>query len=209
MSLSNKEMELLRKACDKLDDGPDYRCDHYVDNLINTVLDFQMKVETVDSAMKYFKNNHRVNSHRGLKALLSKYPNTKKGNTDLANFLWNNNHWSRSKFLRLLMDRFEKKGVKGQKSLERWVKNADFKKDVQGQFKTEEHSIGYTLFHWIRLRCGVDTVKPDVHILNFVSDVIGRKVAAKETVSALKRIAKESKRKAHRLDAAIWHYQRE
>ena len=38
MALSRGELTLLRKACDKLNDGPDYRCKDYVANLLNTAL---------------------------------------------------------------------------------------------------------------------------------------------------------------------------
>ena len=108
------------------------------------------------------------------------------------------------------MDVLEEKGIKEQKSLKKWVEQADFETDVKEQFKTEgtKHGIGYTLFHWLELRLGIDTVKPDVHIMNFVTEAIGRKVSPEEAVSGLKDVAAQTKRKAALLDAAIWHYQR-
>jgi hypothetical protein len=208
MTLSPEELRHLRRACDKLDDGPNYRCKDYIPNLLNTVLDFQMKSKAVGAAMDYFEETHGARTHRRLKTLLSTYPNTERGNRNLAKFLWNNGLWTRAKFLRKILECFEERGVKGQKSLERWVKEADFESDVKGQFRSEHHSIGYALFQWLRLRCGANTVKADVHIINFVSEAIHRRVYAEEATEGLRRIAKESKRRANRLDAAIWHYQR-
>ena len=207
--LSPLELVRLRKACDKLDNGPDYRCKDYVANLLNTAIDFQMKSEVVNAAMEYFEETHGARTHRRLVSLIALHLNTKKGNLNLANLLWNNNHWSRAKFLRKIVEGFEERGVRGQKSLENWVKNADFETDVKGRFKTKEHSIGYTLFLWLQLRCGVNTVKPDVHIVNFVSKVFRRRVSPEEAVAGLKKVAKDSKRKAYRLDSAIWHFQRD
>ncbi|MGD9732332.1 MAG: hypothetical protein AB7U45_09120 [Desulfamplus sp.] len=209
MALTEREIQKLRTQCNKLPDGPDYRVDDYVSNLMNSVLDFQMNTDVVNSAINYYEDKHGCRTHKKLKSILANFPNTKQGNFKLANFLWNNNHWTRAKFLRKLLAVFEEKGIRGQKSLKKWVEQADFENDVRGQFKTEEHSIGYALFHWLRLRLGVDTVKPDVHIMNFVSDAIGRRVSQEEAVSGLLEVAEQTKRKAALLDAAIWHYQKE
>lgn len=209
MALTGREIQKLRTKCNMLKDGPDYRVDDYVSNLLNTVLDFQMNSDVVNSAINYYEDNHGFRIHKKLKDILADFPNTKKGNLALANFLWNNNHWSRAKFLRKIIAAFEERGIKGQKSLKKWVTQADFETDVKGKFKTKEHSIGYALFHWLRLRLGVDTVKADVHIMNFVSDAIGRKVSQEDAVSGLLEVANQTKRKASRLDAAIWHYQKE
>ncbi len=209
MALNGREIQKLRTQCNKLDDGPDYRVNDYVPNLLNTVLDFQMNSDVVNSAINYYEYTHGFRTHKKLKEILARFPNTKNGNLRLANFLWNNNHWSRAKFLRKIISAFEERGIKGQKSLKKWVRQADFEIDVKGQFITKEHSIAYALFHWLRLRLGVDTVKPDVHIMNYVSATIGRKVSPEEAVAGLLEVAKQTKRKAARLDAAIWHYQKE
>jgi hypothetical protein len=167
MTLTQVELKKLRNQCDKLEDGPDYRTDDYVTNLLNTVLDFQMHVGPVASAMKHYELTHGYRTHKKLKSLVETFKNTKKGNLALANSLWDNNHWSRAKFLRMLIEEFENRGIKGQKSLRKWISEADFDTDIKGQFKTDEHSIGIALFQWLRLRLGVDTVKPDVHIVNY------------------------------------------
>lgn len=208
MALSAEEYALLRRRCDSLEDGPDYRCHDYIENLINTVIDFQMQSPAVQRATNHF-NKHKITTHDQLKALIDKFPNNKEGNQQLARELWNYNLWSRAKFLRTIMECFERRGIRDQESLKKWVHNADYHRDVQGRFRTEEHSIGYAIFKWLELRLGIDTVKPDVHILRFIADSIGRSVTANEAVSALTRIAKETNRDAFKLDAAIWNYQRD
>ena len=209
MALTKREIQKLRTQCNKLEDGPDYRINDYVSNLMNTVLDFQMKVGPVESAVEYYEENHGYRTHKKLKAFIDSFPNTKNGNLELANTMWNNNHWTRAKFLRMLLYEFESRGIKGQQSLKKWVSNADFEKDIKGKFKTKEHSIGIALFQWLRLRLGVDTVKPDVHIMNFVSNAVGRRISQQEALDALMIVAKQTNRKAALLDAAIWHYQNE
>jgi len=209
MALTKREIQKLRTQCNKLEDGLDYRINDYVSNLMNTVLDFQMKVGPVESAVEYYEENHGYRTHKKLKAFIDSFPNTKNGNLELANTMWNNNHWTRAKFLRMLLYEFESRGIKGQQSLKKWVSNADFEKDIKGKFKTKEHSIGIALFQWLRLRLGVDTVKPDVHIMNFVSNAVGRRISQQEALDALMIIAKQTNRKAALLDAAIWHYQKE
>ena len=106
------------------------------------------------------------------------------------------------------MEGFDKNSIADQNSLNKWVMEADFERDVQGKFRSANHSIGYTLFKWLQLRIGIDTIKPDVHIINFVTHCIGRSITPEEAVSALIRVAQETNRKAFRLDAAIWNYQR-
>jgi len=209
MTLTKREIQKLRTRCNKLEDGPDYRINDYVSNLMNTVLDFQMKVGPVNSAMEYYEDNHGYRTHKKLKSFIDAFPDTKKGNLKLANALWNNNHWSRAKFLRMILDEFECRGIKGQQSLKKWMSKADLERDIRGQFKTKEHSIGIALFQWLRLRLGIDTVKPDVHIMNFVTDTVGRKISQQEALDALLIVAQQTNRKASLLDAAIWHYQKE
>jgi len=219
MALTKGEFRKLRKQCDKLPDGPDYRGNNYVTNLLLTALDFHKRVETVDKALEYFRDNHRFRTHKGLKAHLRAFPDTKEGNLELANSLWNYNFWSRAKFLRILVKEFEARDVEDQKSLRKWVKSANFERDVKRKFEikfrspkddTKEctHSIGFTLFSWLQLRLGVPTVKPDVHVVRFVSSTIGRKVSDREASESLRLVAKQTNREPALLDSTIWHYQR-
>lgn len=211
MALTKGELRKLRKRCDKLPDGPDYRANDYVTNLFLTALDFHMRVETVEKALEYFRENHGFRTHKRLKTYLRAFPNTKEDNLELANSLWNNDLWSRAKFLRKLVKEFEARDVKDQKSLRKWIKSANFERDVEGKFKLKNpktHSIGFTLFSWLQLRLGVPTVKPDVHVVRFVSNAVGRKVSKKETSESLRLVAEQTEREPALLDSAIWHHQR-
>jgi len=207
--MNTTEYRELYRACRRLDDGPDYRMENYALNLINTALNFQSNVKTVNKAMCHYQGNIGYRSHRKLKGIVNNFPNTEHGNKCLSRYLWSNNMWTRAKFLRELIHQFELRGIRGQQSLTQWLRNADFDRDIKGQFRTDHHSMALALFHWLCLRCGIDTIKPDVHVINFVSDVIGRQASAEESVQALTRIAKEQGRKAYLLDSAIWHYHRD
>jgi len=214
MALSIKEMAKLRKACNRLEDGPDYRATKskdFIPNIINTVIDFQMKTPVVQSSQEnFFENNTNINSFVKLMNLVNKYPNNKNGNIDLAQQLWGYNHWTRAKFLRVILKRFKEIGITNQKKLNRWIRSSKNEPDffsnyIKGRFKTKEHSLGPQLFHWLQLRCGVDTVKADVHITNFVSEKVGRKVKPNEAHEALLYICTETNREARLLDSVIWN----
>ena len=209
MALTDKELSALVAACRTLPPGPDYRVDDYVANVMNTVLDFQMDSKVVEISTASFRDQHTIRSHRKLVSVVNGFSNTKSGNLRLAEHLWGYKHWTRAKFLRELLIQFETGGIRGQVSLRRWFSEADFAHDVKGQFKTKEHSSGIALFHWLQLRLGFDTVKPDVHILRFVEQAIGRKASPEEAIIGLTSAARTLRRKAHRIDAAIWHLQRD
>ena len=68
--------------------------------------------------------------------------------------------------------------------------------------------LGTAVYHGLVMRLGVETVKPDVHILRFVSDAIGRPVNELEAVEALEQVAKRLGFSARTLDWSIWEYQR-
>ncbi len=99
--------------------------------------------------------------------------------------------------------------MKGPASLRRWAEVADFEIDMKGQFRSSSHSMGYAIFQWLRLRCGMPTFKPDLHVLRFVETAIGRRPSPYETVGALVEVAGLLKLETHRLDAAIWQYQKD
>src|SRR4051812_7882183 len=97
--------------------------------------------------MDRFRENHQDVDIHQLKRVLKNFPNTQKGNRELAQTLWRNNHWTRAKFLRMLVSCFDEMGITNQKSLTDWLRQADFDRDVKGQFKTAEHSMGITIFN--------------------------------------------------------------
>jgi len=213
-TIGKMEYKKLLTACSELKEFRDYRMDDYILILFNTVLDFQMKSPAVCSAEVYYKDNHwsEIRTHADLKCVIAKFPNTKKSNTLLANYLWNNNHWSRAKLLRELIAYFEIQNVRGYKSLLRWIDTATFD-DIKGKVQAKEstngrvlHSIGPVLFEWLRLRLGKQTIKADVHVKNFIQQTIGYLPTVGECISTLMSISKEMAVKPRELDAAIWHH---
>jgi hypothetical protein len=134
MSLSNREFKRLRKKCSKLDDGPDYRCDNYVENLMLTAIDFQLDAErVVNPAIHHFRKKYKFSRLSALKKLLAAYPNTRSGNQELAIDLWGYRLWTRAKFLRVIVSKFEREGVRTQKGLKQWLSAADFDEHVRGR----------------------------------------------------------------------------
>src|SRR5262249_7947154 len=153
----------LRKACDGLGAGKDYRCDDFIENLMYTALDFRMDAEkVVMPSIYHFRRVHGLKNFAALERLLTSYPNTKRGNQALALDLWGHRHWTRAGLLRALVSRFADEKVRTQNGLRKWLKKVDFEKHVKGKFKTRYHSIGPVLFNWLRLRCGFPMVKTDV-----------------------------------------------
>jgi hypothetical protein len=74
-----------------------YLEDDFVKNLLETVLDYQMHTTAVVKALEYFTANrwNDVRTIDDVEAVLSRYPDTQSGNTELARYLWGNNHWRR------------------------------------------------------------------------------------------------------------------
>ena len=58
------------------------------------------------------------------------------------------------------------------------------------------------------MRQGVETIKPDIHIKNFLRQTTGRPFTDQEAVSLLERVAKDLNRPANELDWSIWETQR-
>ena len=84
--------------------------------------------------------------------------------------------------------------------MEHWAQEAQFKSHFEGKVK----GLGYAVFNWLVIRQGVETIKPDVHVLRFATKAIGRSVKETVAVEALIRAAKDLGMPVHKLDWAIW-----
>jgi hypothetical protein len=202
-SLSDAEYAVLFVACRNLPPAKtDYRIHNYVENLLLTVTDFQLHTKVVIKAMQHFKTHTQQDATdlAGLKAVLGQYPDDKEGNTNLAQCLWGYNLWTRAEILRRLVGFFETEGVTDQASLVKWATEARFRTHFQGRVK----GLGYAVFNWLIMRQGVETIKPDVHVLRFVQNAVGRPVKETVAVEALMRVAHEIGIPAYKLDWAIW-----
>ena len=117
--------------------------------------------------------------------------------------LWNYHHWRRAQELRGLVAYFRERDVTDLASLRAWAEGST-SKDFVGHIK----GLGPTVYQWLVMRTGVETVKPDVHVLRFVSAAIGRPVNEAEAVQALEEVAGRLGISARVLDWSIWEYQR-
>ncbi len=63
---------------------------------------------------------------------------------------------------------------------------------------------GLVGFQYLRMHFDADTTKPDVHIVGYVSDAVGRRVTELHAILLLEQAAKVSGQRVRRLDALIW-----
>ena len=116
--------------------------------------------------------------------------------------LWNYHHWRRAQELRGLVTYFRERDVTDLASLRSWAEGST-SKDFVGHIK----GLGPTVYQWLVMRAGVETIKPDVHVLRFVAGAIGRPVNEAEAVQALEVVAERLEISPRVLDWSIWEYQ--
>lgn len=96
------------------------------------------------------------------------------------------------------------------KAMKKWAKETDFTKKDDPIFKIK--GIGIATFQYLRILSGAQTCKPDVHIKNFLNDVLGRKKGKKFSeeyaVRAVTQLAQSIDKDTRIVDNAIWKYQR-
>lgn len=203
--ISDQDVEQLKSCAESLPmDRRHDVYDNYVENLFLAVLDLMMKVATVNKALAYYRTNRREDVHDlpTLTMAMERFPDDKEGNTELAQYLWGNNHWTRASTLRRLADYFESIGVIDQVTLVAWAKSADFKRDFEGRVK----GLGFAVYQWILMRCEVDTVKPDTHTRGYAEACLGRPLSDSDVVDVIVRTAAKLGIPARSLDVAIWEY---
>jgi hypothetical protein len=176
----------------------------FVTALFDTVLDYQNPVVTLRKAGDHFRAKRwdEVRTLDDLEVVFRQFSNDRDGNDALATYLWGNHHWRRAQELRGLARYFRSRGVTDLGSLKSWAttsKPADFVGHVKG--------LGPTIYRWLVMRLGVETVKPDVWILRFVSQAIGRPVSEDEAVASLEEVARRLGVSARILDWSIWEFQ--
>jgi hypothetical protein len=173
--------------------------------LMLTVLDYQLHNTVVDRAHSHFEKHHgELKSITSLAACLSMFPDTQEGNTAAALDLWGYKHWTRLAQLRVLVAYFQSIGIVDLDALRVWATKADFNRDFRGRVK----GLGPAVFQWLVMRAGVETVKPDVHVMSFVFSAIGYKPSFDTVISSLETIARSLGRRPRELDLSIWETQR-
>lgn len=205
--LSQEDYAKLLARCQELPQPQgNYAVQSFLSNVILTVLDYQLQNTTVNRAHERFMRDHsgQIEAIYQLSDFLGRYPNDKQGNMDAAVSLWGYKYWTRVEQLRGLVDYFIDIGVVDANSLKAWAMDASFEVDFRGRIK----GLGPAVFQWLIMRAGVDTIKPDVHIMQFVSTTLGHSLAFAQIIDALVRIANETGKTPRDLDLAIWEQQR-
>lgn len=201
------EYNLILQKCKEIPPAQGmYLIDDYIENLMLTVLDFQMHNVAVYKSIKHYRDNrfNEIRTINDLKRLLSKYADNKEGNTAVAQYLWENRHWTRVSLLRKLIAYFESISVTSQETLRQWAENSDFERDFKGKIP----GMGYAIYQWLVMRQGIETIKPDTHLIDFLKSIIHHSFTEKELAAVLEKVAEELGLKAYELDWGIWELQK-
>lgn len=179
----------------------------YMHDLMVTVLDFYMRTEAVIKSLVYFEKvqtQQDIHTHARLSEVLLGFADSREGDVQASQFLWSTNHWKRARLLRRLLAYLESVGVTDQPSLDAWARQADFERD----FKGKAPGLGLAVFQWLIIRCGVQTVKPDVWVFRFSQRVLGRKISDKVAVALFNELAPMIGTSISAIDATIWSFER-
>lgn len=120
---------------------------------------------------------------------------------------WNYKHPERVIILQQLAEKFLQHKEKYQldsemETLYEWGKESS----VDGYQDFRVKGIGFTTFQYIRILCGADTVKPDVHIKRSVELAASKTRSLGEVVEIVEKTAMNVGVSARRLDYALWDY---
>jgi hypothetical protein len=205
--ISSSDVERVAIAARQLPPAEEsYLEDDFIMNLLETVLDYQMQTIAVIRALEHFRDNcwDDVRTLDDLDAVFAEHSDDQEGNTSLAQYLWGYNMWTRAHQLRDLSGYFRKIGVVDQESLQRWAERSEFKRDFEGRVK----DLGIAVYHWLVMRQGVNTVKPDVHVHRFAETAVERSLNDEEVVEVVSAAAHQLGLKAYELDWRIWEASR-
>src|SRR5213593_3553545 len=181
--LDEDEVDRLEARCREIPlTSNDHVADDFMTELFDTVLDYQNRAETVKKAQEHFRFEHAKDIHTldALEDALAHFPDDDDGNRDLATCLWGNRHWRRARELRGFVAYLRERGVTDLASLRRWAADS-----TQADFVGHIKGLGPAVYRSLVMRMGVDTVKPDIHVLRFVSSAIGRTASQDEAVAGL------------------------
>jgi hypothetical protein len=201
--ISEEDIEKLASAARELPPSAGVHVEEdFVMNLLETVLDYMLQTEVVVKALERFRKDrwHEVRTLDDLDRLLARFPDDQAGNTALAQYLWGYNLWTRGQQLRELARFFRGIGVLDQEQLRQWAHRSSFKADFEGRVK----GLGPTVYQWLVMRQGVDTVKPDVHVRRFAEAAVGRALTERDVIELTTRTAASIGVKAFELDLRIW-----
>jgi hypothetical protein len=198
--LSEDELDRLEAACRKVPlSARDHVAEDLMTELFVTVLDYQNRDVAVRKALDHFRAEHAdVRSFEGLEAMLADHHDDE----DLAQTLWGNRHHRRARELRGLVAYFRERDVTDLAALRMWAAAS-----TQEEFVGHIKGLGPAVYRSLVIRLGVDTIKPDVHVLRFVSAAVGRPVTQDEAVGSLETVARRIGTSARTLDGSVWAFQ--
>ncbi len=187
----------------------------YMEDVMETTLNLHIQEPVVINALNYFKRHHNpppshqsqssvISTHWQLVNVLNGFADTKEGNKAAAQFLWGNFHWTRVELLRKFLVFLSSINVTDQPSLHAWAKQADFERDFQGKVR----GLGIAVFHWLLIRCGVPSVKPDIWVISFAQRVLGKRVSEKKLVQAFTEIAPLIGESMQTIDLTLWYFEK-
>jgi hypothetical protein len=178
--------------------GNEYEYNNPVLTLIDAVLSINRKYDSFVIPRIELVRQSGINSFDQLDNELS------KGNEYFMQ-LWNYKHPERVDLLRRLLKYYQEfksnNNIKNDLDvIKEWGKQSSVEQFKEWNVK----GIAFTTYQYLRMLCGSDTVKPDVHVLRIIENGLGRRVSPKDTVLMIENISKEIKCKARDLDHAIW-----
>ena len=204
--LSDRELDALEHAASSIPlSSFEFVADDYVLALFDTVLDYQNQAAAIQKAEEHYREQHdrEIRTLDDLEAVLGRFPEDREGNDELAQYLWGNHHWRRAQELRGLVRYFRERNVTTLRQLRTWATKSQ-QEDFVGHIK----GLGSAVYRSLAMRMGVDTVKPDVHVLRFVSAAIGRTATQAEAVEGLTEAAARLGLPARDLDWSVLGYQK-
>jgi len=216
-SVTHEEFQLLLIATADLPFIHQARVEtDYMLDVMETVLNLHIQEPVVINALHHFQNRHQqhspvsgiespcIETHQQLENALSGFPDTEDGNKAASQYLWANNHWTRLAMLRQLLAFLTSSSITDQATLHAWAKQAEFERDFKGKVK----GLGIAVFHWLLIRCGVPSVKPDIWVINFAHRVTGKRISEKKLVKAFAEIAPLIGESQQTIDLTIWHFEK-
>ena len=206
MVLSDAELDALEHASSRIAlSSFAFVADDYIVALFDTVLDYQNQAAAIEKAEAHYRADHfdEIRTLDDLEAVLERFPEDRDGNDELAQYLWANHHWRRAQELRGLVRYFRERNVTTLRRLRTWATKSQ-QEDFVGHIK----GLGPAVYRSLAMRMGVDTVKPDVHVLRFVSGAIGRNATQAEAVEGLTEVAARLGVPARDLDWSVLEYQK-
>jgi hypothetical protein len=204
--LSETELDALEHAASSIPiSNFEFVADDYVIALFDTVLDYQNQAAAIQKAEDHYRELHyrEIRTLDDLEAVLERFPEDRDGDDELAQYLWGNHHWRRAAELRGLAAYFRQRNVTTLRRLRTWATKSQ-EEDFVGQIK----GLGPAVYRSLAMRMGVDTVKPDVHVLRFVSGAIGRNATQADAVDGLTEVAARLRIPARDLDWSVLEYQK-